>query len=257
MKYQLLLSLFLPALFLFISCSGTKKTTDQHTSKTSLDWSGTYFGIIPCSDCEGINTQIILNQDNNYIFKLQHSGNPDETLEFRGTFSWNQAGDKITLGGIDNTIYPIYYLVGENKLTQLDLAGNIIRSSNASMYVLHKQTVSIKNKYWKLIELNGKSIDNLSGFNKEPHIIFSFNENRVSGNAGCNSFNGNYELTGSNKLDISKIASTKMYCDKISVEEEFFNVLEISDSYQLIDEENMNLLYEGKVTAKFVAVYFR
>jgi hypothetical protein len=36
------------------------------TSRTSLDWPGTYTGVLPCADCEGIETTITLSVDLTY-----------------------------------------------------------------------------------------------------------------------------------------------------------------------------------------------
>ncbi len=41
---------------------------------TSVDWPGTYQGILPCADCEGIKTQLLINKDLNYILRLSTWG---------------------------------------------------------------------------------------------------------------------------------------------------------------------------------------
>ena len=40
--------------FVGIKSDTTSVVIDDHNSQNSLDWSGTYKGIIPCADCEGI-----------------------------------------------------------------------------------------------------------------------------------------------------------------------------------------------------------
>ncbi|HSH50375.1 MAG TPA: copper resistance protein NlpE N-terminal domain-containing protein, partial [Bacteroidales bacterium] len=56
------LSICLFSLFL-ICCNFFKKESgaedyppDMHTSEISLDWQGTYKGVLPCADCPGIET---------------------------------------------------------------------------------------------------------------------------------------------------------------------------------------------------------
>lgn len=53
--------------------------------------------------------------------------------------------------------------------------------------------------------------------------------NKVSGNSGCNSYNGNYELSETNHtISFSRIFTTKMYCveqEKNDIEREFLKTL--------------------------------
>ena len=66
-------TLLLISVILFIvmnSCSSAKKagsgvsdTDRSHNSMNSLDWEGIYTGLLPCADCEGIQTVIKLNRD--------------------------------------------------------------------------------------------------------------------------------------------------------------------------------------------------
>lgn len=89
-------------------------------SANALDWPGTYKRTFPCADCEGIETTIFLGKNRLYSITTKYLGKkkaiPHET---KGGFRWNKDGNKIELMGIDNA--PNKYLVGENKLIQLDL----------------------------------------------------------------------------------------------------------------------------------------
>lgn len=109
-----------------------------HTSQTSLDWSGMYKGVVPCADCEGIETTVVLNADQTYLLRTAYLGKPDAMAsEKTGAFTWNTAGNTVVLSGLENT--PNQYFVGENQLIQLDLAGNKITGDLAQKYVLVKQ----------------------------------------------------------------------------------------------------------------------
>ncbi|AXG74485.1 META domain-containing protein [Flavobacterium arcticum] len=76
---------------------------------------------------------------------------------------------------------------------------------------------------WQLKSLNGDA--ELSGFSKKiPHINFT-EDDRVSGNTGCNSFNGAYSnSTNKGTIVFSRMVSTKMYCDGVP-ESEFLGAL--------------------------------
>jgi uncharacterized lipoprotein NlpE involved in copper resistance len=108
---------------------------DAHSSRISLDWWGKYFGVLPCADCEGIETVVVLNQDNTFVLRTIYLGRGDGTpFETTGEFVWNDAGSTVTLQGLHNR--PGQYIVGEGTLTQLDMAGQRITGRLADMYVL-------------------------------------------------------------------------------------------------------------------------
>jgi uncharacterized lipoprotein NlpE involved in copper resistance len=129
----------------FVSCGQKTKPDNQETSGTidtqnsqnNSDWKGTYSGVIPCADCEGIRVEITLN-DNTYQASYLYLGKQDATQDlFSGKFSLDTSSNIITL---DNQEIPPYYQVGENKLTQLDMEGDEITGEMAEMYVLTKNT---------------------------------------------------------------------------------------------------------------------
>jgi uncharacterized lipoprotein NlpE involved in copper resistance len=111
--------------------------TTSDNSQNSLDWSGTYKGITPCADCEGIETELVLNQDLTYVIKTKYLGKGDgKVFEEKGNFVWDKTGGIISLqvskGG------PSQYKVGENQLIQLDMEGKPITGALAEKYVLTK-----------------------------------------------------------------------------------------------------------------------
>ena len=109
-----------------------------HTSQNSLDWSGMYKGVVPCADCEGIETILILNSDKTYLLRTKYLGKGDgQPIEKTGSLTWNAEGNTITLGGIENA--PGQYFVGENQVIQLDMSGNRITGGLADKYILNKQ----------------------------------------------------------------------------------------------------------------------
>lgn len=114
-----------------------KVTTDAHNSQNSLDWSGNYKGITPCADCEGIETELILNLDLTYLLKTKYLGKGDgKVFEEKGNFVWDKTGSQISLEGLKGRLSQ--YKVGENKLVQLDMEGKIITGVLAEKYVLKK-----------------------------------------------------------------------------------------------------------------------
>ncbi len=90
----------------------------------------------------------------------------------------------------------------------------------------------ITDKYWKLIELNGKRIT-AEQQAKEAYFVLKTEENRITGNGGCNSFFGTYQLLPGNSIQISPLGSTKMACLNDNVEDEFLKILAITDNYTI------------------------
>lgn len=103
------------------------------TSQNSLDWAGSYEGVLPCASCEGIQTLITLQSDNSFVQETVYLGKDEKILKLMGKAAWDEKGKKITLE--DGT----QYLVGENQLIMLDTEGQRITGDLAANYVLKKK----------------------------------------------------------------------------------------------------------------------
>jgi len=116
----------------------TTMTDNAHNANNSLTWNGMYKGVVPCADCEGIETLLVLNTDNTYLLRTNYIGKPDaQAIEKTGAITWNAEGNTVILGGIENA--PNQYFVGENKVIQLDMTGQRITGQLADKYILTKQ----------------------------------------------------------------------------------------------------------------------
>lgn len=83
---------------------------------------------------------------------------------------------------------------------------------------------------WFLTQINStKKNPNLKSL--DAFIIFHPDENKITGNSGCNKFSGQLELSDT-IFKIQKITSTKMFC-KESIENEFFEQLEKVTAYKV------------------------
>lgn len=259
MKNKLFLIL---ALLTIISACNSNKKSNQNTdampdnSKTSLDWPGVYRGVLPCADCEGIETELTLNADLTYVISSIYLGKNNEALKENGNFKWDEAGAKITLENTDSKATN-QYLVGENMLFKLDANGNRIEGDLKEKYQLKKVQFNnkIAEKYWKLIELNGKKVILGKNQNIAPHLTLKNENSRVFGNGGCNAFQGTFELSEGNKIKFSKLASTKMFCDYMEMETAMLNALEMADNYSA-KKDTVSLNNATMVSlAKFQLIY--
>lgn len=54
--------------------NSVERSDMTHNSKNPLDWNGTYRGILPCADCEGIKTEVTLHKDRTYEIARKYLG---------------------------------------------------------------------------------------------------------------------------------------------------------------------------------------
>ncbi|MDN3687271.1 copper resistance protein NlpE N-terminal domain-containing protein [Cyclobacterium jeungdonense] len=226
-------------------CKTQQSPVTGDTSANSLDWEGTYEGTLPCADCEGIATSISLTRNGKFVKVYQYLGKSDREYRQEGSFEWNQAGNTITLSGIEDV--PNQYLVGENQLFHLDREGKRITGDLAANYVL-KKVVSktdhpLLDAKWVLTDME-KFPD--EDWNHGDIFVFLEEEsNRLHGYGGCNNFFGVYELKTGNRLELGKIGRTQKYCqDEMQAENFFFAYLEQVRHYQ-IEGDTLELRDEG------------
>jgi uncharacterized lipoprotein NlpE involved in copper resistance/heat shock protein HslJ len=262
----------------FVSCQKQAKrvTTSQETAKKLHDSSskkvalnlleGLYKGILPCADCEGIETQICLNENKTYTVKTHYLGKGDKVFEQKGTFTIK--GSTIFLHDFENA--PNQFLVEKNKLRQLDISGKKITGNLANNYVLTKQkkliddvenpnldktTVKLNDRMeaktivksvnpaigkvtlagttWKLVQLNGvkcKAKDS-----KKYFIKLNSKDGRFTTYAGCNTIGGNYVMPSAFAISFSNTMATMMACKNMDIERHFSKMLGDVDSYVLKD----------------------
>ncbi len=138
------------AFLIFTACQSNTKTDKQaqdslavihenyvdtiHTSQNSLDWQGTYEGVIPCADCPGIKTTVELKNDETFAYQATYLER-DFALTDSGTFMWHNHGSIIHIQGEKTDMK---FKVGENRLFQLDQNDEQITGELAEYYILTK-----------------------------------------------------------------------------------------------------------------------
>jgi len=264
-----------------------KKTlSNSHNIKNSLDYVGIYKGILPCADCEGLETEIVINENATFSIKTKYLGKGNKIFIQKGNFSWNKNGNTIILNNVENMSNQ--YFVGENTLTQLDLSGKKITGKLADYYILSKQpidTTTIKNgvennamvdlnnrietttviqkvnpaigKFtlaetkWKLLLLNNTTISQKD--KKIFYLKLNSKDGRFNAFMGCNSIAGSYAMPSPYKLFFSEVILTRMACPEMTLETNFSSMLGKANSYK-INNEILILFGERKIVlAKFKA----
>jgi heat shock protein HslJ len=212
-------------LIIGMSACKSKESNRDDQPKSVFNGQGTYTGIIPCADCPGIQLQITLNQDYTYKVVEEYLDREDAVYKSTGTFQWDSEGNYIKLN--DRNDAPSRFKAGENTLTQLDMDGNVISGELAEYYILVKINEELVDKHWTLVELLGNPVD------PQEEVFITFHrDNRISGNSGCNTFSGSYQLNADyRRLALSHLVATQKMCPNMDIEDQVNKALSSVDSY--------------------------
>src|SRR3990170_2984316 len=118
------------------------KTKSVVIDSIALKATGIYGGFVPCADCEGIITYLLLNPDMSY--RLEETYYKKDEKVFRTNGSWKIDKGRIVL--YDNNEIKLSYLIDGDKIWQLDSEGNRISGNLGDKYVLAKQEMADKKR---------------------------------------------------------------------------------------------------------------
>ncbi len=232
---------------LLCGCGGSKNNTqseeavgvapDMHTSKNSLDWSGTYLGVIPCADCLGIVRVLELNADDSYQLSSEYLGKAKERVVERGNFNWSSDGGKVILDDEKR------YWINENAVVMLNWEGQRIERELSHRYRLSKTEVgplsgkvpeAVKNSRWEVYWVNGMDW----GKEEQGKAHFSISDTTlVSGEGPCNFFQAEAKMPATQVLRLGEMAATKRACPQLKQERDYFSALGTVEYYFVFDSQ--------------------
>ena len=128
----------------------------------------------------------------------------------------------------------------------------IVAAMATTLMACNKYNYNATNVFgeWDLIAINGNEIELAEGITT-PFIGFNQQEDRIYGNAGCNSFFGSMIIDSTNvdALRFDQLGSTRMMCANMELEDNFLMALgRVSsieynaDELQLKDDANNVIL---------------
>lgn len=106
------------------------------------------------------------------------------------------------------------------------------------------------NGEWLLNRMNDKPIDNSV---KIPNMLINLSQMQVSGNGGCNNYNGQIKDLTYNTIKFGNIVNTKRACLNKNIESDYYIALNAVNTYQIIGN---NLIFYNEKGEK-VLTYFR
>jgi len=99
---------------------------------------------------------------------------------------------------------------------------------------------------WQLSML-GPQVITAEVTQQQPYLVFTQDDNKVVGFAGCNRFSGRYDVLASN-VNLTQLLATKKLCfQQMNLETQFLTALSEADNYKVID--NTLTLYSNVGTA--------
>jgi Uncharacterized lipoprotein NlpE involved in copper resistance len=120
------------ALAALIALPGCNNMTDTQTlqpvqAETLKPMQQSWRSVLPCADCEGIETSLFLEKDGSWVMNEHYLGGKGEPSSFASYGSWARTADKLVL--TDSKGEKRYYRAKGDALEMLDLEGNPIVSS--------------------------------------------------------------------------------------------------------------------------------
>jgi uncharacterized lipoprotein NlpE involved in copper resistance len=192
---------------------------DMHNSRNSLDWAGTYEGVLPCADCRGTKTSLTLNSDGSYQLVTQALGSQHAEKSVSGVFRWQPSGNAITLderGGRQQ------FSVGEGRLTLLQPEGGASQSPAANLVLTlalpAPDSIDLAQQLgryrWTLLFATDANHRRIAGLppGQDRSVVLSFTGTRLSVQGPCNRLVGTYQVTATDQLTVNVAASTMMAC---------------------------------------------
>lgn len=110
------------------------EAADNTDQKNNWMVVGSYEGLLPCDDCEGIATYLQLDEEMNFLLSRKYLGTERRSEPLSGTYTF--ADNMVTLLGVADE--PNKYLLENNNLMQLDWNGNKRAGANARSYLLKR-----------------------------------------------------------------------------------------------------------------------
>ncbi len=223
-------------------------------SRSMLDWGGKYAGTLPCADCEGIETTVLLKYNGSYVSTQRYLGKSGEIRRQEGPFEWSADGGSVTLNSGGGSGPAGSYLVGEERLFALDQKGQRITGAGADKYILDKVSIAVTGRRWELLELAGKAVSPPAAGGQRSYFVLEEGSTRVTGSGACNNFTATYKMSDRISIRFQNLASTRRACAPGNPENEFFEALKAASMYTFSGEDTLFLHPpEGSKMAKFAA----
>lgn len=175
---------------------------------------------------------------NSFFGDIQKLNNEEITLGNFGATKKMCPNMQLPMSFQKNIHSTVAYSVTESTLEFLDKDGAVVISF-AKVKV--DPIIAELNSKWTLIEINGAKINKMV---KVPVLNIDTDKKSIGGNDGCNSYGGEISKLTNNQISFSGIFATEMYCDDMTIPDQFNEALLAASAYNI--EEGKLMLYNAK-----------
>jgi len=212
----------------------SQEAPDMHTSRISLDWPGSYIGLLWCDHCGGEFYGIHLEENQNYRLKKVHLGGCEPMSVQSGQFTWTNGDNAVQLG--ENEVFQVHeFALVQETIYLVPTMKNGTNSSSEKLRFPQVDVGPLANEIpadllgdwgvYRRFEKNGKVIEN-------TFSTLSFTDGgKIRGESACNAYHGTFSVPATHRLDLSPISSTKMSCPNLSAEKEYYGALSQATYY--------------------------
>ena len=225
---------------------------DNHNGFVSLDWQGEYIGLEYCNDCMRKRKVVTLRGDDSYEVLIEYIGSSKPLIQrFTGRMTWNPEGTEITLLNDNPDIGYNKFKVEENRSLPI---GDDVKLVLGSEYMIKVESIKLTHQRWLLVEVMDTPVRvDINESNQFAHMEL-VDKGRVHGYAGCNNFNGEFSLTGTNGIAFDKMLATRKMCRDMTVEDNFLSAFDKVVTYEIVRGELMFKDENGEVIARFISL---
>lgn len=117
--------------------SSESQTASMPATANDLAWVGDYKGLLPCADCEGIETELELKANNTYELSEEYVGKQSDTFKAKGNFSFD--ADQSNVITLDNQGQNRKFFIGDQFVELRDMQTGKALDSKLN-YKLMKET---------------------------------------------------------------------------------------------------------------------
>ena len=195
---------------------------DMHTSQNSLDWAGTYEGLLACADCAGTHTRLTLEQDGRFEIVSRPLLRGAEPSTAEGRFDWEAGGSIIVLAGDEQQQR---FAVGEGRLLRLDpgqaqpawgRSEAILALSNPDWRGARQGLAEVMEDHrWTLVDAADAANQRLDVLfpDVERPFAFNFAASRLHVEGGCNGLRAASRVGADGMVEITGSMNTMMACE--------------------------------------------
>lgn len=118
----------IPFMLIFVLTSCAQKETN---------WVGTYRGVLPCINCEGLEATLTLKEDTTFLLKINFLGSDVTIPDTTGNVTWTKPNKLFALD--IKSYFSSQFEIAGDTLFNLDLDGKRVVGADAPKFIFKRQ----------------------------------------------------------------------------------------------------------------------